>query len=214
MRYAYLLFFLSFLSIHAQDPTRFQEEVEAIQKKYDTLWDSSKETIVFTGSSSIRYWKDLPKVFPDHQIVNSGFGGSLASDLLAYTSELILNYSPKQVFIYEGDNDISGNKRPNKIINDTKAIIQKIRDHSSQTRIVLIAAKPSIARWHLKRRYKRLNRKFKRLCEKDSFLAFADIWGDMIDGKNVRQDIFVEDGLHMNTKGYDLWYKVISNHIN
>jgi lysophospholipase L1-like esterase len=26
---------------------------------------------------------------------------------------------------------------------------------------------------------------------------------------NVRKDLFVEDGLHMNKKGYDIWTKVI-----
>jgi lysophospholipase L1-like esterase len=30
---------------------------------------------------------------------------------------------------------------------------------------------------------------------------------------NVFQDLFIEDGLHMNKKGYDLWAKVISQHL-
>ncbi len=96
--------------------SRFQEEVLAIQEKYETLWDSTKETIVFTGSSSIRTWKNLQEIFPEYQIVNSGFGGSQATDLLAYTDELILQYNPKKVFIYEGDNDLNDHKKPKKII--------------------------------------------------------------------------------------------------
>ena len=209
-----LLFFLAFMTIQSQDPERFQIEVENIQKKYDTLWDSTKETTVFTGSSSIRFWNNLDKLFPNHEVINTGFGGSQATDLLAYSNELILTFNPYQVFIYEGDNDLAVNKSPKEIINTTLEIIKRIRDKNSSVKIVLIAAKPSIARWSLKRKYKNLNRKFKRLCKKDNLLQFADIWKPMLEGRKLKQDIFEDDGLHMNAKGYEIWYTVIKPFIN
>jgi len=213
MRYFFLVFFFIVFQSAAQEASPFAEEVEAIQKKYDTLWDSSKETIVFTGSSSIRIWKDLESRFPEHQIVNSGFGGSQASDLLVHIDQLILRFKPKKVFIYEGDNDISAEKKSKKIISTTQQIIARIRQENANTKIVLIAAKPSIARWKLKRHYKKLNRKFKRLSKKDPLLDFANVWVPMLDKRNVKQDIFIEDGLHMNAKGYELWYDIIKNYI-
>ncbi|MEM7380485.1 MAG: GDSL-type esterase/lipase family protein [Bacteroidota bacterium] len=214
MRLFLVLTFFVCLFGYGQDQLPFQEEVEALQKKYDTLWDSSKETVVFAGSSSIRFWENLPEVFPEYQIVNSGFGGSQASDLLGFTEELILRYNPKKVFIYEGDNDIFARKRPKRILADTEAIISEIREKDPSTQIVLIAAKPSLARWHLKRGYKKLNRKFRKLSEKHSYLEFADVWEIMLKGRKVRDDIFIEDGLHMNARGYELWYQVIRNYIN
>lgn len=211
----FLILFFILLSITAagQDASRFQEEILEIQKKYDTLWDNTKETIVFTGSSSIRLWNDLQESFPKHQIVNSGFGGSQASDLLAYTNELILQYNPRKVFIYEGDNDINDNKRPKEVISVFKEIISKINDAKPEALIVIISAKPSLARWHLKRKYKSLNRRFNRLCKKEQYLDYANIWNIMLDKKKLRQDIFIEDGLHLNSKGYELWDQIISNYI-
>ncbi len=202
------------MTIQSQDPERLQTEVENIQKKYDTLWNSSKETVVFTGSSSIRTWENLDDLFPNHQIINTGFGASQATDLLAYTDELILMFNPYKVFIYEGDNDISVNKRPKEIVNTTLEIIKRIRDKNRDTQIILIAAKPSIIRWSLKRKYKNLNRKFKRLCKKDNLLQFADIWKPMLQGRKLKKDIFKDDGLHMNSKGYEIWYTVIKSFIN
>jgi len=215
MRYTITIsyFFVFILGI-SQDPGRFINEVDIIQKKYDTLWDSSKETIVFTGSSSIRTWNNLDALFLDHEIINTGFGASQATDLLAYANELILAYKPYQVFIYEGDNDIAANKRPKEIVNTTLAIIKRIREKRRDTQIILIAAKPSIIRWSLKRKYKNLNRKFKRLCKKDNLLQFADVWKPMLQGRKLKQDIFEDDGLHMNAKGYEIWYKVIKPFIN
>lgn len=197
----------------SQDPSRFTDEVADIQKKYDTLWDASKETIVFTGSSSIRIWHDLQDRFPDHQIVNSGFGGSQASDLLIYCQELILEYRPKKVFIYEGDNDISEGKNTKEIMQDISKIIGKIRAQDATTEIVLIAAKPSISRWNLKRDYKRLNRKFRKLSRRDVQMNYADIWKPMLNNRKVKEDLFVEDGLHMNAKGYDIWYNALKAYV-
>ncbi len=214
MKHAVCLVFIIFLALgHAQDPVRFKEQVEEIHKKYDTLLDPSKETIVFTGSSSIRIWHDLQNRFPEHQIVNSGFGGSHASDLLFYLDDLILRYKPKKVFIYEGDNDIKAKKKPNGIIETTQQIIDGIRKNDPSTEIVLIAAKPSIARWKLKRKYKRLNRKFKKLAQEDGLLEYADVWKPMLDSRKVKQDIFIEDGLHMNAKGYEIWFGVMKEYL-
>jgi lysophospholipase L1-like esterase len=214
MRYIIIVFFFVTLAGYSQNPNRFKEEVSAIQKKYDTLWDASKETIVFTGSSSIRVWRDLESVFPGHQIVNSGFGGSQASDLLAFSEELILRFNPNKVFIYEGDNDISASKKPKDIIYTIEEIIKKIRTQNNTVQIVLIAAKPSISRWHLKPSYKRLNRKLKKLGKKDNLIQFADVWKPMLRNRHVMQDIFIEDGLHMNVKGYNIWRSVIKPFIN
>ncbi|MEL6919272.1 MAG: hypothetical protein AAFO99_16280 [Bacteroidota bacterium] len=47
MRYFFLvLLFIGGLAL-AQDKVPFQDEVADIQKKYDTIWDATKETIVF-----------------------------------------------------------------------------------------------------------------------------------------------------------------------
>ncbi|WP_299531260.1 GDSL-type esterase/lipase family protein [Ulvibacterium sp.] len=215
MKFHIVLFFLITYSIgYSQDSSRFKDEVEAITKKYDSLWDPSKPTVVFTGSSSIRIWKDLEQHFPQHQIVNSGFGGSQASDLLIHLDELVLKYNPSKVFIYEGDNDIAAHKKPNTIIETSLEIIDKIKEKDSTTHIVLISAKPSTARWGLRRKYKRLNRKFIKLSKKDDSLEFADVWTPMLNGRKVKTDIFIEDGLHMNAMGYELWHNVLKTYMD
>ncbi|MCJ7465263.1 MAG: GDSL-type esterase/lipase family protein [Maribacter sp.] len=213
MRFLLIAGLLVLNVLHAQDPLRFKEEVASIEKKYDTLWNPSEETIVFTGSSSIRIWHDLETRFPQYHIVNSGFGGSQASDLLAYSDVLIGRFNPKKVFIYEGDNDIAEGKRPKVILKEIQEIIAKIRAARPDTEIVLIAAKPSLARWKLRGKYRRLNRRFARLAKKDTMTTAADVWHPMLTGRKLKTDIFLEDGLHMNAKGYELWYGVLKKYV-
>ena len=197
-----------------QTDNPFENEVKAIQQKNDSLWDSSRPTIVFTGSSSIRFWDDVQERFPEHQVLNTGFGGSQFSDLELYLDELILNYNPVKVFIYEVDNDIFAKKRPRKIVQRAEYILGILQQRNPNMEIVLISAKPSIARWNYRGRYRRLNRKLDKLAAKNEKIDFVDVWYPMLDNRKVKQDIFIEDGLHMNDKGYDIWYDVIKNYID
>ncbi len=209
----FLAIFCCSFFLNAQAPNRFDNEVMEIQKKNDSLWDASKPTLVFTGSSSIRMWKDIQERFPEQQVLNTGFGGSQFSDLELYLNELILNYNPTKVFIYEGDNDVNAKKRLRNIVDTSERILQVLQQKKEGIEIVLISAKPSISRWKLRRKYRRLNRKLSRLAEKTDGVDFVDVWYPMLEKRKVKQDIFIEDGLHMNTKGYDIWYEVLKNHV-
>jgi lysophospholipase L1-like esterase len=214
MRLFFCVWLLFTVGVQSQNTTDFSKEVASISKKYEKIWDASRETIVFTGSSSIRLWPNIQKYFPEHQIVNTGFGGSETKDLLDYSEVLILKYKPQKVFIYEGDNDIAEKKRLKEILNSFAGIIAKIKTNDTSTKIILISLKPSISRWHLKRKYKRLNRKLQNICKKDEALEFANIWDVMLEKRQLKKELFVEDGLHMTAEGYRLWYSVIKEFVD
>jgi lysophospholipase L1-like esterase len=213
LKVIYFVIFLAAFFCQSQTSTRFKNEVGLINQKYDSLWNASQETIVFTGSSSVRMWKNIQELFPEYQIINSGFGGSQTIDLLNYTDDLILKYKPKKIFIYEGDNDISDKKRLKDILNSFSIIISKIKKQNEAVQIILISPKPSIARWHLKRKYIKLNKKLKKMCEDNDYLEFANVWDVMLEKRKVKKGLFIDDGLHMNDEGYKLWYSVIKNYV-
>jgi len=189
------------------DPTRFAKGIERINK---IRFDNTQDRIVFTGSSSIRFWADMQERYPTHQVINTGFGGSQMSDLLYYLEETVLRFSPSQVFIYEGDNDVSA-KRPTAVImENTRKVVTKIHEKYPNCEIVLICAKPSIARWDLKPQYDAINSEFKKYADANDKISYANVWDIMLDEKGeVLKDIFIQDGLHMNKKGYDIWDKII-----
>ncbi|MDA0194626.1 MAG: SGNH/GDSL hydrolase family protein [Bacteroidetes bacterium] len=194
-------------NIYAQDAKRFEKEISNYLKE-----DASgipANPILFVGSSTIRMWKDLEVYFPNKNIINRGFGGSQMSDLLYYANDLILKYKPVKVFIYEGDNDLAAGEKPKKIQKETKKLVNQIWKNLPETEIVLISAKPSLARWGLKDKYIELNQLFEKYCADNARVTFASTWSIMLKDGIVRDDIFIEDGLHMNKTGYDLWAEVI-----
>ncbi|MCB0664920.1 MAG: hypothetical protein KDC80_03815, partial [Saprospiraceae bacterium] len=115
-----------------------------------------------------------------------------------------------QVFIYEGDNDISSGKTRDEILEDTKMVLDKIWSSDPETEIVLISPKPSVARWNLKEQYLALNTALSDLAEDHENLRFADVWHPALDENGmVMKDIFIQDNLHMNQKGYAIWETTI-----
>ena len=210
MKQLFLILLLGFtLFAFAQDPARFKTDVEELAKK-EYNFSPDKKLVVFAGSSSIRMWKDVQSYFPEFNVINNGFGGSHFSDLLFFYDELILKRKPDILFIYEGDNDLAGNKKPRKIFQEAKELTEKVKKDLPETKIIFISPKPSISRIKLKNSYISFNKKLKKYCNKTDNPEFADVWYPMLDKNgNVFKDVFLEDGLHMNKKGYDIWGKVI-----
>ena len=204
-----ILYLILIFSFSAKSQMNFKSEVNAIQEKNKHLIKTENKHVVFTGSSSIRIWENLFEIFKDSTIVNTGFGGSKASDLLYYIDELVINFNPKKVVIYEGDNDINSGQDINFIYKNILKIIERIKDKNHKIKIILISAKPSISRWHLRDKYIQLNQKYRELANKSDFIEFADTWSAMIENGVLKKDIFIEDGLHLNEKGYEIWEKTL-----
>jgi len=214
LRLAFLLAFLPCaICIYAQDPRRFQAEVAELTANDKSL--NKNDIVLFTGSSSIRMWSSLQSDFPNYNIVNRGFGGSQTLDLLYFFDQLILPYDPKKIFIYEGDNDLSLGKSPGQILSTMDSVITMIRQKVSKTvPIYVISPKPSISRWHLKDKYIEFNTLMSQLASQRKRVYFIDVWSPALDNDGtVIKDIFLEDGLHMNAKGYAIWVKAVRKYL-
>lgn len=191
----------------------FEKEVQDIVLKYETKgWEEG--AVLLTGSSTIRLWASLEKDFPKARIINTGFGGSQADELLHYLHELVTRYRPSKVFIYEGDNDIFSGKSSEEIMQTFEELVYAIRAELPNTKIYLISAKPSPSRWHLQGKYEELNRQMRRFCESHPYLSYVDTWQAMLDKSgNPNPYLFLEDQLHMNGKGYKVWKKILKPYI-
>jgi lysophospholipase L1-like esterase len=210
-----LLLFSSYnaLNLQAQEARPFTNEVNELVAGDSAI--NKKKVVLFTGSSSIRMWKDLKSYFPKHNVLNRGFGGSQMTDLLYFFDKLVVPYKPKMIFIYEGDNDLASKKNPDEIIATADSILTLIRNKvSKKVKVAFIAAKPSLARWEMKDKYVEFNSKLKAWTATKKNVFFVDVWTPMLAANGeVQKDLFMEDGLHMKKKGYDIWAKEVAKYM-
>lgn len=208
-----LLQILSHQNIFAQE-IPFQKEVAELTTALDnTGWE--KGSIVFTGSSSIRMWKNLQEEFPDFPLINTGFGGSQASDLFHHLHALVLRFNPSAVFIYEGDNDVNAGKTSQVILEDLKQILDLVGMKYPQIPIYFIGAKPSPSRWQLKKEYEQFNQELQQFATNQPNTHYIDVWNPMLDQNgHPRPELFLADLLHMKPTGYEIWKNQIQKPMN
>lgn len=180
-------------------------------KKQDLETAPPKDAILLIGSSSFTKWKDVSNYFPDKTIINRGFGGSRLTDLNDYATDL-LNYQPKQIIIYCGENDFADNDqlKADVVVERFKTFYKKIRAKFPKIEVDYISIKYSPSRKKLWPQMKEANKKIEAFMKKEPNSEFIDITKVMKDSQgNVRNDLFVEDMLHMTPEGYQLWASVM-----
>lgn len=200
----------------AQQPTDqrpFETEIRAFERA-DSLHFPPLGGLLFIGSSSIRFWTDLQERFPDKPIVRRGFGGSELSDVIYYADRIIFPYAPDKIFIYAGENDIAGGKSETEVFNDFKILFDMIRQRLPGAWIYFISVKPSPSRIKYLQQFKRFNQKVRHFMAHKRKAKFINVFHAMLgaDGQ-PRPEIFREDRLHMNKKGYDIWAAILQPYL-
>lgn len=216
--YTYMLMLTMFISLAAiaQDkvkgPERWEDDIAKFEAQ-DKETPPPQGEILFLGSSSIRGW-DLEKWFPKHTVINRGFGGSKIADSVYHFDRLVLPYKPKYIVFYAGDNDIGGGMKPQKVFWDYMAFVKKVHDALPETKIIFVAIKPSIKRWDKIENIRKANHSIEEWSNNYPYLKYLDIDTPMIGADGMpKKELFKDDGLHMNEKGYELWTTLLLDYL-
>jgi len=198
------------LAATAQEKPRYWEDVQTI-KKYDQLYTPPAHPLLFIGSSSIRKWGDLERTFAPYTAMNRGVGGAVINDIIFYLNDLVFAYQPKQIVIYVGDNDAAKEEyTADTILHHTQQLLTTIRAKLPQTPIVYISIKPSPSREKFMDKIKAANKLIRDYVATQPHMQFVDVFRPMLDAKgHNRPELFLDDMLHMNSKGYDIWRKAL-----
>jgi lysophospholipase L1-like esterase len=199
-------------SLATHNSAQWEKEIAAFEAK-DMTNPPPKGCIVFVGSSSIKRWTNLAADFPALPVINRGFGGSQLADSVNFAGRIIIPYEPRQVVIYAGGNDINAGKDSELVFGDFVALAVRIRAQLPRARIAYVSSAPNLKRWAQVEKVKRLNALAADYCHRHG-MTFINVFPLMLgpDG-HPSSDIFVEDGLHMNPKGYAIWKQAVGPHL-
>jgi lysophospholipase L1-like esterase len=167
--------------------------------------------VLFVGSSSIRFWTQLPQDFRQAPVViNRGFGGSTMADCLFFVKKLVVQYQPRQVMVYAGDNDLAQGRTPAQVLESFQGFVRAVRSELPGTRIGYISIKPSPSRATLLPLVRETNALLAEYVRTLPEADYIDIFSPMVDASGApRPGLFGPDRLHMNEAGYALWRTVI-----
>ena len=192
------------------DPTVWDGAMERFAEQ-DRMNPPPMGAVLLTGSSSIARWNDqAAKALAPLTVIARGFGGSMMSDVVHHLDTVALKYKPRAILIYEGDNDTFYGVEEKEIIGSLSKIIDKVHQELPDTRIYVMAVKPSTSRVGVWENAQVVNAAYKDIAKHDPQVYFIDSATPFLksDG-SVMTDIFVEDGLHLNPMGNRIWGSVI-----
>lgn len=193
----------------------FINEIKAFRRA-DSIAMPPQNAILLIGSSSFTNWKDVAKYFPEHTIINRGFGGSSLPHMTMYAEDIIFKYNPKQIIIYCGENDLTGGPSitADTIFNRLKKLHQLIRSRYKKVPIAYISMKPSPSREKYLETMQKGNELIKSFMEKQKKSSYIDVYHSMLDANgNILTHIFLSDKLHMNAEGYKIWQGIIAPYL-
>lgn len=193
------------------DPARWEPAIQAFEAETRSA-PPPPGAVVFYGSSSIAGWHDSLAVdMAPLAVVPRGFGGSTMWDALHYVDRAVVPLRPSAVVLYEGDNDVGAHRVAPEVVADLfAALVERIRGALPGTEVYFLSIKPSPSRWESWPAMRDANERIRTVCEGDSLLHFVDVAAVMLDGSGrPREDIFLDDDLHLNRRGYELWRDVV-----
>lgn len=186
------------------DFARWEQEIAAYEAA-DCTSPPPKGGVLFVGSSTVRLWKSLARDFPDHRVINRGFGGSEIRDATHFADRLIFPHEPRQIFLRAGGNDIHAGRLPDEVAADFADFVRTVRGRLPDAEIVYISVNPAPARWGEGDKYRALNTKIRKLALRMPRVGYADAYDISLDREGrTRPDLFLADKLHFNAEGYRL----------
>lgn len=179
--------------------------------------------IVLLGDSITSSF-DAAELLPGADIANRGCGGDLVDGMEARLEEAV-QPMPDKVFVLGGINDLSSGRTPEQVNASMQRLLGHLKARLPHTTIYLQSILPVNAGVAQKKNVEigaphpaeDLNTKIREtntLLQKnaDVQVKFLDLYSDFAAGSQMNAE-YVEDGLHLNGKGYIKWADILTHYI-
>ncbi|MES2438827.1 MAG: GDSL-type esterase/lipase family protein [Verrucomicrobiota bacterium] len=187
------------------NPARFVGEITTFAKQ-----EPEKGGIVFTGSSSIRLWPRLKEDFPGLPVLNRGFGGSVANDLIVYFETIITRHEPKLIVTYTGGNDLNEKLSVEESLDDYTKFLNMVHDRFPATRVIITSVKIAPRRALQIPSVHALNQQLQAWCSGRDWVRFVDCTTCLADPQGTPvHSYYREDDLHLSDVGYVQWKSIL-----
>lgn len=170
--------------------------------------------IAFIGDS-LTSGGNFQDYFPDRKIINLGYGGDTIVGVTQRVS-MLKNTTPEKIFLLVGINgltnfngDISLESYSNLLsaikeaVPDAQVYVQSLLPISNEKTKELMCSNDTIVKF---------NESIKNLTEQNQ-MTYIDLFSKFEENNYMKADLTV-DGIHINSKGYDVWTDTIADYIN
>lgn len=194
---------------------KWEEEIRMLEY-LDKQEQAMNNSILFTGSSSIRLWNGIQEDMEPWPVVRRGYGGARLSDFVHYARRILFVHDPEAIVIFIA-NDISGDSSdltPARVGEYVQQVLDTIRIKFAETPVFWIAVTPTIARWQVWSEIRQANSQIRQVCDRNKGVYFIDTEQAFLNRTGLpKEEYFQRDGLHLNDSGYFVWAGLIKDRL-
>ena len=208
------VFYQEVVRTFSADPTVWEPEMTEFERE-DRESPPPENAILFVGSSSIRFWEELPSDMAPMAVIRRGFGGAKLTDLIHFADRIILPYSPRAIVIHAGGNELTespGNARrtPSEALADYRELIALIRTRHRNIPIYYLALRPS----RLPGARDELMALIQTETASTTGLEYIEAGaGLMLPSGAPNPELIRWDFIHLNRQGYEAWAPVVRDRL-
>lgn len=184
-------------------------EREKLKDKYYADNNDPNE-VLFVGNSLTQRF-DTDKWFGKPNYKNRGIGLNKTTDILNRLDEIIES-KPKMILLMIGINDLPSN-RLDTIIQNYQEILQTIKTSTPNTEVVVQSILPTVdnSMTQVDKQILELNREIMQLAAEFGY-RYLDLHTPIMQHPD-RSSLYVNDQVHLNEQGYQLWVNMLNDSI-
>jgi lysophospholipase L1-like esterase len=175
------------------------------------------DAILFIGSSSIRRWESMATDMSPYRTIRRGYGGAKFTDMAIFVDRVIQPHQYRALVMFVG-NGVVGKPEdhsPELIEALARKIVAASHSHQPKAPVLLIEITPCEKRYDAWPKIRAVNSRLREVALSTPDTYFIPTAGHYLrpDG-TPRSELFVEDRLHLNEAGYQLWATLIRKRLN
>lgn len=193
------------LILFGQDrPSRFRAQVAEVERT--RINPPLQDAVLLSGSSFIEKWATSEEDLLPLRSVNLGIGGTKIGDHIHFASRLIFPFNPRALVLYAGSNDINGlpflSKPAGEVVRQVQRYVADVHTRFPTLPIYYVGIVETPLRQSVRGEVKKANGALAAWAAETGEIVFVSTEGMLRDDGGIDEGLFVEDQLHLNTKGY------------
>ena len=171
---------------------------------------SSRDGIVFVGSSIFHRWTNLTTQMAPLPVVNRAIDGTQTDDMLRGFDSLVLPYHPKVVVYYCGSNDVDGGESAAAIFDRIRQFAVRLGTAVPGATMIFVSinrAPEKLDRWDI---VDMVNRQVEAYAATTRHLQYVDVNPVLFNRDGApRSELYLPDRLHLRAQAYEEFARVL-----
>jgi lysophospholipase L1-like esterase len=214
-----LLFFANQRKQLSSSQEYYKNKVASFEIQNFNLSDGQ---IVFIGDSITDLYP-LDSYYADLHLAcyNRGIAGDVTQGVIDRLDVSVFDISPSKIVLMIGTNDIGGGISNEKIIENYRIILDKIKENQISAELYFVSVIPqnkdleSYTDLNVDKNNQailKINAKIKELCQEYG-CTYIDLHSLLLDESGYLKKECSDDGIHLNGLGFDIWTSILKPYL-